>query len=38
LTAPHAEPTTAEVVHLVLFDEQTRHAAERVYQISNYGR
>jgi hypothetical protein len=33
-----SEPTTAEVVRLVLFDEQTRHAAERVYQTSDYGR
>jgi hypothetical protein len=34
----HAEPTTVEDVRLVLFDEQTRHAAERVYQASNYRR
>ena len=38
LTALHAEPTTVEVVRLVLFDEQTRQDAERVYQASDYGR
>ncbi|MEU4565007.1 O-acetyl-ADP-ribose deacetylase [Actinoplanes sp. NPDC023936] len=32
LSALHAEPTTVEVIRLVLFDEQTRHAAERIYQ------
>jgi O-acetyl-ADP-ribose deacetylase (regulator of RNase III) len=31
LTALHAEATTVEVVRLVLFDEQTRRAAERVH-------
>jgi O-acetyl-ADP-ribose deacetylase (regulator of RNase III) len=31
LTALHAEATTVQVVRLVLFDEQTRRAAERVY-------
>jgi O-acetyl-ADP-ribose deacetylase (regulator of RNase III) len=36
LTALHAEPTTMEVIRLVLFDEQTYHAAERVYQASDY--
>ena len=30
LTALHAEPTTVELVRLVLFDEQTRKIAERV--------
>lgn len=38
LTALHAQPTTVEVVRLVLFDEQTRDAAERIYQTSDYGR
>ena len=32
LTALHAAPTTVELVRLVLFDEQTRYAAERVYR------
>ena len=32
LTALRAEPTTVEVVRLVLFDEQTRQAAELVHQ------
>ncbi len=32
LTALHAEPTTVEVVRLVLFDEETRQVAERVRQ------
>ena len=32
LTALHAEQTTVELVRLVLFDEQTRHIAERAYQ------
>jgi len=31
LTALRSEPTTVEAVRLVLFDEQTRSAAERVY-------
>ncbi|RSM58390.1 O-acetyl-ADP-ribose deacetylase [Actinoplanes sp. ATCC 53533] len=31
LTALRSEPTTVEVVRLVLFDEQTRIAAERVH-------
>ena len=38
LTALHAKPTTVEVVRLVLFDEQTRRAAEHVYQTSDYSR
>jgi O-acetyl-ADP-ribose deacetylase (regulator of RNase III) len=38
LAGLHAEPTTVEVVRLVLFDEPTRTAAERVYQASAYGR
>ena len=38
LAGLHAEPTTVEVVRLVLFDEQTRHAAERVYQAVDYDR
>ena len=38
LTALHAAPTTVEVVRLVLFDEQTRYAAERVHQALEYGR
>ena len=37
LAALHAEPTTVEVIRLVLFDEKTRDIAERVYQASNYG-
>ena len=36
LTALHAQPTTMEVVRLVLFDEQTYRAAERVYQASDH--
>jgi O-acetyl-ADP-ribose deacetylase (regulator of RNase III) len=36
LTALHAEPTTVEVIRLVLFDEQTYDIAERVYQASDY--
>ena len=32
LIALHAEPTTVQVARLVLFDEQTRRTAERVYQ------
>jgi O-acetyl-ADP-ribose deacetylase len=38
LTALHAEPTTVEVIRLVLFDDQTRHAAERIYQAFGDGR
>jgi O-acetyl-ADP-ribose deacetylase (regulator of RNase III) len=38
LAGLHAEPTTVEVVRLVLFDEPTRHAAERVYQAFDYDR
>ena len=38
LAGLHAEPTTVEVVRLVLFDEQTRTTAERVFQASAYGR
>ncbi|WP_328473358.1 O-acetyl-ADP-ribose deacetylase [Actinoplanes sp. NBC_00393] len=38
LTALHAEPTTVEVVRLVLFDEQTRQAAERVHQAFEHDR
>lgn len=36
LTALHAQPTTMEVVRLVLFDEQTYRAAERAYQASDH--
>ena len=36
LTALHAQPATMEVVRLVLFDEQTYRAAERVYQASDH--
>jgi O-acetyl-ADP-ribose deacetylase len=36
LTALHAQPTTMEVIRLVLFDEQTYRAAEGVYQHSDY--
>ena len=36
LTALHAEPTTVDVIRLVLFDEQTRHTAERVYETLNH--
>jgi O-acetyl-ADP-ribose deacetylase (regulator of RNase III) len=32
LTALAAEPTSVEVIRLVLFDEHTRHTAEKVYQ------
>ena len=32
LTALHTEPATVDLVRLVLFDEQTRAAAERVHQ------
>lgn len=32
LAGLHAEPTTVEVARLVLFDEETRRAAERVHQ------
>ena len=35
LTALHAAPTTVELVRLVLFDEQTRYAAERVHRALN---
>src|SRR3954466_14478951 len=35
LTALHAAPTTVQVVRLVLFDEQTRYAAEQVHQAFN---
>ncbi|MEH1016944.1 O-acetyl-ADP-ribose deacetylase [Micromonospora sp. CPCC 206060] len=38
LTALHAEPTTVDVIRLVYFDEQTRQAAEHVYQTFNHGR
>jgi O-acetyl-ADP-ribose deacetylase (regulator of RNase III) len=38
LAGLHAEPTTVETVRLVLFDEQTRHAADRVFRASGYGR
>lgn len=38
LAGLHAEPTTVAMVRLVLFDEQTRDAAERVYQASDHGR
>lgn len=38
LTALHAEPTTVDVIRLVYFDEQTRHAAEHVYRTFNHGR
>jgi O-acetyl-ADP-ribose deacetylase len=36
LTALHAESTTLEIIRLVLFDEQTYRAAERIYQASDY--
>ncbi|MEH1016953.1 transposase [Micromonospora sp. CPCC 206060] len=36
--ALHAEPTTMDMIRLVLFDEETRHAAEHVYQTFNHGR
>jgi len=38
LAALHAEPTAVELVRLVLFDEQTRQAAERVQQALADGR
>jgi O-acetyl-ADP-ribose deacetylase len=38
LAGLHAEPTTVEVVRLVLFDEPTREAAERVHQASSRSR
>ena len=34
-TALHAAPATVDVVRIVLFDEQTRYAAERVHQALN---
>ena len=36
LTALYAEPTRVDVIRLVLFDEQTRHTAEHVYQTLNH--
>jgi O-acetyl-ADP-ribose deacetylase (regulator of RNase III) len=36
LTALTAEPTSVEVICLVLFDEHTRHTAEKVYQTWNH--
>ena len=37
-TAPQAETTTVEAARLVLYDEQTRHTAERVYRtVSQHG-
>ena len=38
LAALHAEPTAVELIRLVLFDEQTRQAAERVQQALADGR
>lgn len=38
LAALHGETTTVEAARLVLFDEPTRRAAERVYQAADYGR
>ncbi|MDT4990867.1 MAG: O-acetyl-ADP-ribose deacetylase [Actinoplanes sp.] len=35
LTAMRAEPTTIEVARLVLFDDQTYDAAQRIYQASD---
>ncbi|MFC7534518.1 O-acetyl-ADP-ribose deacetylase [Actinoplanes sp. GCM10030250] len=32
LTALHAEPTTVDLIRLVLFDEQTRQIADQVYR------
>jgi O-acetyl-ADP-ribose deacetylase (regulator of RNase III) len=37
LTALHAEPSPVGTIRLVLFDAETRAAAERVYRASNYG-
>jgi O-acetyl-ADP-ribose deacetylase (regulator of RNase III) len=37
LAALHAEPTTVGVVRLVLFDEETRETAERIYQAFKHG-
>jgi O-acetyl-ADP-ribose deacetylase (regulator of RNase III) len=35
LTAMRAEPTTIEVARLVLFDDQTYDAAQRIYRASD---
>ncbi|WP_433727112.1 hypothetical protein ACQP2Y_11520 [Actinoplanes sp. CA-051413] len=38
VNALHAAPPAVDVVRLVLFDEQTRYAAERVHEALEYGR